>query len=581
MARPGHITSGFLRHIQTHAETLNLLGLAALQLGEMDAAIDALSQAIESDGNNPGYFCNLGNVLYGRGSFGEAIAAYQQAISINPRFADAYSNLGAAFERQGKLDDAVAAYRRAIEVRPNFAQAYGNLGIALNRQGKFREAETAYRQAISITPNDAALYYNLGIALTEQGSVDAAVVAYRQALRIKPDYCEAYFNLGLSLKEQGKLDKSRLALTHAVELSPASPGNYRALADAKRFHPGDTHLASMERLAQRMSSLSPDDQIELHFGLAKAYDDINDYERSFRHLLAGNALKRQSIQYDEAATLDTFARTKEIFTLELMSRLHSIGATSSRPVFIVGMPRSGTTLIEQILASHPTVFGAGELNYINRSALKLNHSTGNVPSGFPEVVSYMTADEFLQFGSSYLTAVGALAPGADRIIDKMPSNFAYLGLIHLALPNARIIHVRRHPVDTCLSCFSKLFAGTQPYSYDLGELARFYKAYQSLMSHWRSILPAGVMLEVNYEDVVMDLETQARRIVRHCDLHWDDACLLFHLTKRSVRTASAIQVRQPIYSTSIGRWRSYGHVLGSLLELLVSDVTPDEDARRT
>ena len=548
------------------AETLNLLGLAAFQAGQMDVAINAFRGAIKSDGRNPGYLCNLGNVFCGGGKFEEAVAAYRQAISINPHFADAYSNLGAALERQGKLGEAAAAYRHAIAIKPTLAEAYGNLGIVLNRQGKFREAVAAYRQAISIRPCNANFYFNLGIALKEHGSLDDVVIAYRQAISIKPDYADAHFNLGLALKEQGKLEESRLALENAVRLSPTSPGKYRVLTDAKRFRPGDPHLAMMEQLAQRMSSFSHEEQIELNFALAKAYEDLEDYDRSFQHLLEGNALKRRSIRYDQAATMDQLNRTKDVFTIELMDALRDVGDPSTAPIFIVGMPRSGTTLVEQILASHPKVFGAGELNHVINAVAKLALRNEGTTAGFPEVVTSMRGEAFSQFGATYVSAIRALAPNAERVTDKMPLNFAYAGLIHLALPNARIIHVRRDPLDTCFSCFSKLFAEDQPYSYHLGELGRFYRSYQSLMEHWRAILPPGVMLDVDYEEVTANLDMQARRIIRHCGLDWNDACLRYYQINRPVRTASAVQVRQPIYSSSIGRWRPYQHWLRPLME---------------
>jgi tetratricopeptide (TPR) repeat protein len=308
------------------------------------------------------------------------------------------------------------------------------------------------------------------VALKEKGTLDDVIAANRQAIRIEPDYAEAYFNLGLALKEQGALDESRRVL--AVELSPTSPVNYRVLSDAKRFCPGDRHLAAMEELARRMTLLSPEEQIDLYFALAKAYEDLEDHERSFQHLLEGNALKRRQVSYDEASTLDRLRRTKDVFTIELMRTLNEVGHPSMLPIFIVGMPRSGTTLIEQILASHPRVFGAGELNQINHAVAKLR-DPGGAATGFPDAVSSKSAEQLRELGASYVSAIRPLAPNAERITDKMPMNFAYVGLIHMALPNARIIHLRRDPLDTCFSCFSKLFAGDQPYSYDLAELGRF------------------------------------------------------------------------------------------------------------
>jgi hypothetical protein len=231
------------------------------------------------------------------------------------------------------------------------------------------------------------------------------------------------------------------------------------------------------------------------------------------------------------------------------------------------MPRSGTTLIEQILASHPKIFGAGELQSFSR-ALSILEAPDGAPPSFPEFVPGLPAESLRQVGAHYLNDVRALAPPAERITDKMPGNFPLLGLINLALPNARIIHMRRDPIDTCVSCFSMLFANGHPYSYDLAELGRYYRAYETLMSHWREVLPTGVMLEVRYEDVVADVEHQARQVVAHCGLPWDDRCLAFHETQRAVQTASAVQVRQPIYRTSVGRWRPYAELLRPLLREL-------------
>jgi tetratricopeptide (TPR) repeat protein len=554
----------------SHADALNLLGVVAHQMGRHEQAVEAIRQAIQQNGQNAGYFSNLGNVLYGQGKLDEAIAAYRQAIGIKPDFADAYSNLGVGLKDQGKLDDAVAAHRRAISIKPDFAAAHENLGAALQEQGKLDEAVTAYRQAIRIKPDDAKAFHNLGIVLAEQGKLDEAVAAIRRAIGIKPDFAEAYYHLGAALNEQGKLDESRGVLETASELAPRSAVTHRVLGDAKRFCANDPQLATMEKLARDVESLSPDEQIELHFALAKAYDDLGDHGRSASHLLKGNALKRQRINYNEAATQELFRRLQHVFTADLMRNKQNLGDPSKLPVFIIGMPRSGTTLIEQILASHPEVFGAGELDDIGKAVAKLR-GQDDASVCFPEVTSSWADEQLRLFGTTYVSAVRALAPKAERIVDKMPKNFLFAGLIHLALPNARIIHARRDPLDTCLSCFSKLFAERHPYSYDLAELGRYYRGYAMLMQHWRKVLSPGVLLEVQYETLTADLAGEARRLVAHCGLDWDDACLSFHNTERPVRTASAVQVRQPIYRSSVGRSRPYAQLLGPLIEALALD----------
>jgi Tfp pilus assembly protein PilF len=469
-------------------------------------------------------------------------------------------------------DEAIPAYRQAISFKPDHANAHLKLGLALYEQGRRDEAIAAWHEAIRLKPDLVEAYHNLGVSLSEKGRLDEAIAAWRQAIRIEPHHAKAHYSLGLGLIDEGKLDEARRVLERAVELAPKSAATYRVLGEARRFHTtADPHLVAMQKLAQEMASLSVDDQIELHFALAKAYEDLGEHDQSAHHLIKGNTLKRQQINYDEVTTLDLFRRISETFHPRLLHDRRNVGDPSSVPVFIIGMPRSGTTLIEQILASHPEVFGAGELDEIDNCVARLG--SDNVAVRYPEVVSSTTSPRLRQFGMSYVSAISALTPKATRVVDKMPKNFLFAGLIHLALPNAKIIHVYRDPLDTCFSCFSKLFAGAQRYSYDLRELGRFYRAYESLMEHWRKVLPPSVMLDVRYEQLIADVEGEARRMIAHCGLEWNDTSLSFHATRRPVRTSSAVQVRQLIYRSSIGRWRPYARVLGPLIEALGVDVT--------
>jgi tetratricopeptide (TPR) repeat protein len=499
--------------------------------------------------------------LHQAGRLAEAEIWYRRVLAARPDHTNALNLLGIVASQMGRHELAVELILQAIQRDGRVASYFSNLGTVFFGQGKLDEAVGAYRQAISIKPDYAEAYCNLGSALEQQGEFDEAVASYRQAIDIKPDYADAYSNLGVALEEQGKFDEARNALEKAIELAPRRAVTYRLLGDVKQFDASDPHLAAMEKLARDMVSLSAEDQIDLHFALAKAYGDIGNHERSFRNLLQGNALKRQRISHNDVDTHTLFNRIQNVFTLELMRGKRGQGDPSTKPVFIIGMARSGTTLVEQILASHPSVYGAGEVNYMTNAVAKLNGSLH-----FPEIVSSMDDEHLRQLGASYVSSINNLAPHAERIVDKLPTNFLFAGLIHLALPNARIIHTRRDPIDTCLSCFSKLFTKGHLYSYDLAELGRYYRAYEMLMEHWRRILPPGVMLEVQYEDVTEDLESAARRIVAHCGLEWDDACLSFYETARPVRTT--VQVRQPIYRSSVGRWRHYQQQLGPLLRAL-------------
>jgi tetratricopeptide (TPR) repeat protein len=553
-----------------YAGAHNNLGIALHEIGRLDEAIASYRRAVEIE---PGYaeaHYNLGNALTAAGRLEEAVATYRAAIAIKPDYADSCNNLGNALRQAGRLDEAAASYLRAIEIKPGRAEAHRNLGIIRFELNRLEEAVSHYRQALDIDPAYAEAHNDLGNALRALGRFDEALAQYEKALRLKSDYAEAHHNLGVALKMLGRIDEARRAFKRALELAPRRVEFHASLAGVTQFAAGDRHLAMMERLAQDLAPLGGEQQIQLHFALGKACADLAQHAPSFRHLLDGNALKRRQINYDEAAVLAQFDRVRTVFTPDLMQERQGLGHPSPIPTFVIGMPRSGTTLVEQILASHPRVFGAGELTDFHDAVMRLA-ARGALPQSYPEMVSGLTGSRLFELGADYLARIRGMAPIADRVTDKLPGNFAAAGLIHLALPNARLIHIRRDPIDTCLSCFSTLFAADHPYAYDLGELGRYYRAYAALMGHWRDVLPEEAMIEVEYEALVTDLEPHARRIIAHCGLDWDNACLEFHKTQRPVLTASMVQVRQPIYRSAIGRWRPYREWLEPLLAALAVD----------
>jgi tetratricopeptide (TPR) repeat protein len=509
----------------------------------------------------------LGNVLLALGRHQEAMARYEQALAIRADHAEAHNNLGHALLALGRASEAISRYTRAIAIRPGFAEAHNNIGCALQQLERFKEAIAYHERALVIKPDYAEAHTHLGGALHRLDLAEDASAHCRKSIALNPNYADAHYGLGIALEALGRSDEARGALERAVQLAPRRAQYHLALALSGRFRAGDARLAAIEELMRDPAPLSDEDQICLRFALGKAFADLEQHEPSFRHFLEGNALKRRQTAYDEAATLRFFERIQTIFTRELMQEKHGGGDPSRTPVFVVGMPRSGTTLIEQILASHSKVFGAGELEEFGKAVFGLGQAIGASVT-FPEIVPILSAEHLRQLGASYLDLVSAGAGPAARIVDKLPLNFAFVGLIHLALPNARIICARRDRIDTCLSCFSTLFGGNQPHTYDLGELGRYHRAYEAVIQHWRTVLPEGVLLEVQYEDVVEDLEGEARRMVHHCGLEWEEACLAFHETPRSVRTASVAQVRQPIYRSSVGRWRPYKHLLQPLFQAL-------------
>jgi tetratricopeptide (TPR) repeat protein len=383
------------------------------------------------------------------------------------------------------------------------------------------------------------------------------------AIALRPDLAEAYNCLGLALLELGRAREANEALERAIELAPRRPRYYYNLGQSRRFSSDDPHIAMMTALARERACLAEDEWIDLCFALGKALADIESPEQSLPLLLEGNALRRRRLVYDEAATLAMLDGAPAAFGGERMRAGLGFGDPSPLPIFVIGMPRSGTTLIEQILASHPAVFAAGETDAFDEALRSLGES-GLAALHSPAAAAALPAARLRQLGGAYVAAIRAASPTAERIVNKMPKNFRHAGLIHLALPEARIVHVRRDPFATCLSCFSRQFEDNLPYTYDLGELGRYYRAYQALMAHWRLALPARTLLEVRYEDVGADLEGEARRILAHCGLGWDARCLAFHATQRPVRTASAAQVRQPIDGRSVDRWRGFEPLLAPL-----------------
>jgi tetratricopeptide (TPR) repeat protein len=547
-----------------YAEARGSLGNALRALNRPREALVQYKKALAIRPDYADLHNNLAGVLQSLGRVTEAMVHYRQALNLKPDYAEAHFNLGTALEALDRLAEAMACYEAALAVQPDLSGAHNNLGNVLRKCGRIHEAMAHYQRALDIQPDYAGAHRNLANALLALDRNEEAIGHYQQSLATMPAEAEVYNNIGTAHHVLGRFEDAYRAYEQAVALAPRKATILLNMASLKPFTtPGDPRLLALQALADPSVSLDLDDEIAMHFALGKAFTDLDQQGRAFQHFITGNALKRRQVIYDETETLRTFARIRTMFGRELVSEPG--GDPSEVPVFVVGMPRSGTTLIEQVLASHSRVFGAGEREDVCALASTL---TGPDGAKFPDAVATLSPDNRRRLGARYLEAIQTAAPAAERIVDKMPMNFLYLGFIHLVLPRARIIHVRRDPVDTCCSCFSLLFAGNLAYTYELGELGRYYRAYEALMTHWRAILPKEVMLEVAYEDVVDDLEGQTRAILAHCGLEWEAACLTFHHTARSVRTASAAQVRQPIYRSSVGRWRGHRQLIGPLLEAL-------------
>jgi tetratricopeptide (TPR) repeat protein len=559
------------------AEAHSNRGLTLHELKRFEAALASYDRALALRPDYAEALSNRGVTLHEIKRFEEALASYDRAVSLRPDYATALASRGLTLQGLMRLEEALASYDRALAIRPDYPEAHNNRGVTLHELERFEEALASYDGALAVRPDYAEALSNRGNTLKELRRFDDALASYEHALTVRPDYAETHYNLGITLMEVGRLSAASAALEQAIELAPFKVKYRRALGEVTRFVTGDTHLSALEKLAKEDTTLSIDDRIDLHFALAKAYEDLDRHAEAFREWRDGNAIKRRQITYNEANMLGMLNRTRAVFTAELIRARQNVGNPSSVPVFIVGMMRSGSTLVEQILASHPQVFGGGELKHFGAAVKRIPTTPGGSVT-FPELVLGMTGDDYTNLGTRYLAETERSAPGATHVTDKMLENFIFAGLIHLALPNAPIIHTVRDPVDTCLSCFSKLFAEGQNHTYDLAELGRYYRHYQALMKHWQRVLPPGRILDVCYENLVADLEGQARRVIAHCGLEWDPRCLTFHQTHRSVLTASAAQVRRPIYSNAVGRWRVHEEALRALLAEL--NIASDGESTR-
>jgi tetratricopeptide (TPR) repeat protein len=539
----------------------NNLGNALAVLGRFDHALASFRKALLL---RPGFaeaHNNIGNVRLDLGQLDQAAASYRQALELKPDYAEACNNLGHASRGLGRLEEAMASFRQAIALRPDFAEAYNSLGMVLRDLARLDEAVANYHRAIELNPGFADAHGNLAIALRLQGRTAEAEASCRQALQINPASAAAIVVLAESRADQGQFAEAEDLFKRAIALEPQSPEAWAGIPRLRRMTPDDSQwLAQALRIVTQ--SLSPRQEAPLRYAIAKYFDDVKEFEQAFVNYQRANQLTAEyRTKHDRQQLTQAVDRVIQSSGQRWTSQKGGDGNPSMRPVFIVGMVRSGTTLVEQILASHPAVFGAGELAFWNSTAAMYYSSA--LSGGISANILGKLADD-------YLRLLGHLSADALRVVDKMPANFLHMGLIHAALPNARFIHMQRDPIDTCLSIYFQHFETGHSYANDLGDLAHAYNQYLRVMAHWRLVLPANLVLNLPYEGLVADQEAWSRKIVEFVGLPWDPRCLEFERTHRTVITASKWQVRQRINTASIGRWRNYQKFLGPLRELTAS-----------
>ena len=545
------------------AEAHSNLGQMLLERKDLEKALPHCRHAVRLRPNCAEAHNNLGNVLRELGHLEEAKSAYVVALSLNPDLAMVYNNMGQALQEENRLDEAVTSYGRALELEPDTARYHGNLASAMEEQEKHDEAVARYEIALRLDPGHAESRNGLGWIRHEQGRYDDALAHYRQALRLDPALAVAHCNLGTLQEELSDFDAAERSFREALRHDRRQVGAFAQLATMRRSKLPEADLAAMQSLLAD-PYLTGGKRSALHFGLAQVLDARACYAEAAEHLREANALalavwRKRGQSYDPAEHARFVTDMIAACTPAFFERVRGWGLETERPIFIFGLPRSGTTLTEQILAGHTKVFGAGELSlgHEDLEALAVRQSDPH------ERLARLDSEMARKIGQRHLDRLAELDQSSPRVADKMPDNYLCLGLLAALFPKARFIHCRRDLRDVAVSCWMTHFRQIR-WASDPEHIASRFHEHERLLAHWRRTLPVA-MLEVDYEETVSDLDGVARRLVAWCGLSWEPACLEFHRLRRPVRTASVSQVRQPIYARSVGRWKHYDQPLAPLL----------------
>lgn len=539
------------------AIVLNVLGAALQKLGQLAQAVKSFEKAIRFKPDYAEAYYNYGTALQELAKPAEAVKSFEKAIQIKPDFAIAYDNLGNALQDLGQLKDAMKSYDMAIQIKPDFANAYSHRGTALHELGQWEAAVKSYDSAIQIKPDYAEAYYNRGITLQSLGQLQEAMRSYEKAIQIRPDYVRAYSNLGNAHQDVGQLEEALKSYSKAIQIKPDFAEAYHHVSMQKEFKPDDPQIGIMESLFAD-SDRSENDHKHLCFALANVYDDLGEYDRSFDCLAEGNRLRKQELNYSIDDDRKLMTGIKGAFPPgKLLLDVALDGDATIRPLFIVGMLRSGTSLVEQILACHSQVHGAGELVTMDRLARPVLSTQSDQ--------NELSQDDIKKVHDGYLEKLSSLKVPEKIITDKTPHNFLWIGFILSAFPEAKIIHLNRDPKAICWSIFKRYFSTRgHGYGYDLVDLAQYYKLYIDLMSFWRERFPNSIY-ELCYEDLTENQEEETRKLLEFCDLQWEKGCLDFHQNTRIVQTPSAAQVRKKMYQGSSEAWKKYAIHLQPLI----------------
>ena len=555
-----------VRHLQrgirldaTCFEAYLWLGIARREAGEVEEAILSLRQSLQIWPGNPGALANLGLCYLAQRDGAKAVMTFQRAIAAKPNDAELHQNLGYAFQQKGEPENAAIAFETSLKIRPDSVPTLVSVGQVYLELTRRDDAIRVFRRAFELAPETARGQIQLARARREEGDFSGAEAALQKSLELEPDSVDALEVVSNLMQQLGRFDDAITVIDRAIERDPQRNRLYFNRIFCRRLTADESAMVDEMETRRQRPGLDPSDRRYLHYALGKAYTDLGNLPAAMEHYDLANVAMRQLLgnrPFERHIHTAEFNKKIATFTPDFFAQHQSIGNLSQRPVLIVGMIRSGTSLVEQILSAHPEIAGAGELLFWFQRSHEIVRD-GTVSESATRKVQ-----------SDYLDLLKGIDPGTARVTDKMPHNYMFCGQIHLAFPNAKIIHCRRHPVDNCLSIYMTPYQVPLDFAHDKANITFVYREYQRLMDHWREVLPANSFLEVDYETLVADPEPSVRRMIDFVRLDWNEACLRPEDNERAVKTPSMWQVRQPVYKTSTERWRKYEPWLGEFRELL-------------
>ena len=533
------------------------MGIGQQIRGESEAAIGNFKKSLKIVPNHAQSYLNMGNAQKSKGDLEAAIGSYKQALHLKSDYMDAYYNLAVLLQEKGNLKDAIDNYESAVKLNPDYAEAYNNMGTALSEQGDIDAAIDSFERSLSIKPDYAEAYNNMGCSLHDKGSTEAAIDSFERALHIKPDYAEAYSNLGGVLEAKGAKAAAIESYKKALQLNPNYAEVHRDLSTLTKYDERTQHVVHMQNILQE-NILTEDQRCHLSFALAKVFEDLDDLDQSFYYLELGNLLRKNQLNYNIKKDFKLFDQLKNTYPFLKKSIPQRIEVSNGpTPIFILGMTRSGTSLVEQIVSSHSMVAGAGELDYVAKMG-------GDYALGLTK----FSPEALLEFRKRYLDALVKHSNGKSIVTDKMPENFKYIGLILSVFPEAKIVHLKRNPAATCWSNYKHYFPTKGlGHCYELDDLVTYYGLYQKLMQFWQEQF-GNRIYNLDYDSLTINQDHETRKLIQHLGLEWQSDCLSPQDNKRSVRTASLQQVRKKVYQGSSQKWQKFEPYLNGVFDQL-------------